>query len=363
MGLSVALGCLLTAMPCGAQSESPAAGSVPVTASEVPEATPAPEAESASGAGDEAQAAEDLGLPELPAEPAPLEEMAETDAGADADSAADPATTADAHADQAPGLDAAPGPEGSPPPPVPTAVEASANGPRYEISSLAFPTPPELFRSLSKAGTTRWRQLYRPPFPDLGTDRHRAALGLGTVFADLYLAAEASDVQHLRNTGQDVVTLGRGLGVGEHLSPVMHELGVMAENQEWNGVRMRLQRSLEELTDRLRTQRDDDLVILIDLGLWLRVLEISAQAVIEDEEFALKELCVGSVAILMTLRDRHGELSEGVREDETVNEIGLELIRLAWRWDGRSGTAPSRDDVEASYVKIRNLLRRLLQRA
>lgn len=292
-------------------------------------------------------------LPPLPAEPAPLEP-----APPDPSDPSDPSDTmADEplSADDASGLE--PGPGSDPP------ADGADNGVRYETSSLAFPTPPELFRSLSKAGTTRWRQLYRPPCPDLGADRHRSALGLGTVFADIYLAAEAGDVQQLRNTGQDVVTLGRGLGIGEHLSPVMHELGVMAEKQDWNAVRMRMQRCLDELTDRLHSQRDDDLVILIDLGLWLRVLEISAQAVIEDEDFTRKDLCVGAVAILIELRERHGDLSEAVRADEALNEIGIELVRLAWRWDGRSGTDPSRDDVEASYVKIRNLLRRLLQRA
>ena len=234
---------------------------------------------------------------------------------------------------------------------------------QYETSSLAFPTPPELFRSLSKAGSTRWRQLYRPPVPDLGSDRHRGALALGTVFADLYLAAEAADIQHLRNTGHDAVSLGRGLGVGEHLAPFMHELGVAADEGHWDQLRKRLQISLNDLNDRLHSQRDDDLVILIDLGMWLRVLEISAQAVVEDEEFARPELCIGAVTILMQLRTRHGELSEAARKCPEIDAIGIELIRLVWRWDGRSGVAPTHDDVEASYIKIRNLLRRLLQRA
>lgn len=234
---------------------------------------------------------------------------------------------------------------------------------RYETSTLSFPTPPELFRSLSKGGATRWRQLYRPPAPDLGSDRNRSAIGLGTVFADLYLAAEAADVQHLRNSGQDAVALGRGLGVGEYLAPFMHEFGVMAEEGKWDQLRLRMQVCLEDLNDRLSSQRDEELVILIDLGLWLRVLEISAQAVVEDEEFDRPDLCIGAVPILLELRARHEKLGDTTRECPEINEIGVELLRLAWRWDGRSGTDPTHEDVEASYIKIRNLLRRLLQRA
>lgn len=250
--------------------------------------------------------------------------------------------------------------EPSAPPPQPVPPDPDF---RYETSSLAFPTPPEFFSSLSKGGGTRWRQLYRPPIPDLGTDRYRSALGLGTVFADLFLTAEATDVQHLRNTGQDAMALARGLGVGEHLAPLIHELGIMAEEGKWDLLRQRLQLSLDDLSDRLHAQRDDELAVLIDLGMWLRVLEIGAQVVVEDEEFEHLELSVGSVKILMELRARHAALGEAARGSPEIGEIGTELSRLVWRGDGRSGMAPKHEDVEASYIKIRNLLRRILQRA
>ena len=64
------------------------------------------------------------------------------------------------------------------------------------------------------------------------------------------------------------------LGIGEKMRPRLMAQAKMAEMDEWKNLRQEIVDSHQELTRLLREQMDEDLSVLVDIGAWMRSLEI-----------------------------------------------------------------------------------------
>ena len=77
----------------------------------------------------------------------------------------------------------------------------------------------ELFAALQKPGKPNWTGAYRPPIPTTYKSRAQLALNLGGLIADGFIAVQAEDAPSVRDIGQRVVSLARGIGVGNSIVP------------------------------------------------------------------------------------------------------------------------------------------------
>src|SRR6201987_380422 len=81
------------------------------------------------------------------------------------------------------------------------------------IEDVVVPLPNEIFGALNKLGAVNWKEHVRSDEEPNLTERPRIALLLGTVIADGFIAVQAEDAPVVKEIGQRVQTLARGIGV------------------------------------------------------------------------------------------------------------------------------------------------------
>lgn len=223
-------------------------------------------------------------------------------------------------------------------------------------------TPADFLDLVGQNTKARWRMLFRPPPPTPPTDRGRAALILGSLLGESFLVWQAADSQQFRNNNQDVLTYCRMLGLGEKLMPRLMAQGKMAEGNEWKELRHEIVDGHQELVRLLREQMDEDLALMIDLGLWLRVLEIVSTIVAETPDVDIRPLCIGSPFIVQDMRDDFSRISAPMREDTMVKRIGVTIDEVSITWKDMDTSPPTKMQVAKTHQKLQELMQAMMEK-
>ena len=221
-------------------------------------------------------------------------------------------------------------------------------------------TPADFLDGIGSQLKARWRSLYREGPPPPSTVRPLSAFTLGGLVADSFLTLQASDAQQFRNNNQDILTYCRVLGLNEKLAHRLMAQGKLAESETWNDLRQEVVDGHQELCRVLREQRDEDLAVLVDLGIWLRLLEVISGVVQETNAPGAWPLTIGSPALLRDLKARFDRLSDATRMNEKVATIGDALDFLCRHWDNT--IPPDADRVANSHRKLELIMRKLTLR-
>src|SRR5881296_4063964 len=148
--------------------------------------------------------------------------------------------------------------------------------------SISIPTPGELFAALGKTGKTNWPGQYRGPIPVTYSNRAQIALNLGGLIADGFIAVEAKDGQQVKNIGSDIIKLAKALGVSEKLLGRGSSINEFAENNEWDTLQEELEATQNEVKASMQSHADQDLVILVTLGGWIRGTQVVTAAIMQN---------------------------------------------------------------------------------
>src|SRR5256714_6236498 len=87
------------------------------------------------------------------------------------------------------------------------------------IEDVVVPLPNEIFGALNKLDSVNWKEFVRTNKGTNFTERPRIALLLGGVIADGFIAVQAEDAPSVKEIGQRVVSLAKGIGVGNSILP------------------------------------------------------------------------------------------------------------------------------------------------
>src|SRR2546430_16035559 len=87
------------------------------------------------------------------------------------------------------------------------------------VEDVVVPLPNEIFGALNKLGTVNWKEHVRSDKGPNFTERPRMALLLGTVIADGFIAVQAEDAPAIKDIGQRVLALAKGIGVRNSITP------------------------------------------------------------------------------------------------------------------------------------------------
>ena len=245
-----------------------------------------------------------------------------------------------------------------------SAVHAQLAVPAPELAAPAqAPTavPSDFLENAGKQVKARWRQLYRQPPPTPSSDRLHVAFTLGALVADNYLALQAGDAQQFRNNSQDLLNYCRVLGLAEKVTPDVMAGSKMAETEDWDALRTRMLQTQQHIEALLVEQRDEDLAILLNLGMWFRLFDITTSLVVAEPEFKEKTLCLGSVALLDEAVVRFGRLSEATRANESIVLIGGALDMLQRHWSSKAGS-PNQELVELTRDKLKFIIAKLTEK-
>ena len=190
--------------------------------------------------------------------------------------------------------------------------------------SISIPTPGELFAALEKPGKTNWSGQYRGPMSMTYRNRAQIALNLGGLIADGFIAVEAKDSQQVKNIGSDIIKLSKALGVSENLLSRGNSINEFAENDEWDTLQEELEATQNEVKSSMQSHSDQDLVILVSLGGWVRGTQVVSSAILLNyDERSAKVL--RQPALVNFIQSQLNEVSPDVRAEPLIKEVSGQL--------------------------------------
>ncbi|HEY2615353.1 MAG TPA: hypothetical protein VGI42_06555 [Chthoniobacterales bacterium] len=227
---------------------------------------------------------------------------------------------------------------------VPASLPPERLAKAIRLDSLTIPTPGELFAALEKPGKIDWAGQYRGPIPTTYQNRAQIALNLGGLIADGFIAVEAQDSQQVKNIGTDIIKLAKALGVSENVLGRGNSINEFAENGEWDSLQEELEATQNEVKSSMQTHSDQDLVILVSLGGWIRGTQVVSASVIKNyDEQSAKVL--RQPAVVNFIHAKLNDVSSELRDEPLVKNVEAQLTGIEKLVAFPSGKAPSLNEV------------------
>src|SRR2546423_6953725 len=224
-----------------------------------------------------------------------------------------------------------------------------------KIDSLTIPTPGELFAALEKPGKPDWAGQYRTPIPMTYRNRAQIALNLGGLIADGFIAVEAQDSQQVKNIGTDIVKLAKALGVSENVLSRGNSINEFAENSEWDALHEELEATQNEVKTSMQSHRDQDLVILVSLGGWIRGTQAVSASVLKNyDEQSAKVL--RQPAVVSFIHAKINESSPDLWNEPLVNSVSDQLTVVEKLVAFQSSKEPTLDEVKKLNEAVSKLM-------
>src|SRR2546427_13304739 len=210
--------------------------------------------------------------------------------------------------------------------------------------SISIPTPGELFAALGKTGKRNWSGQYRRPMPMTYRDRAQIALNLGGLIADGFIAVEAKDSQQVKNIGSDIIKLSKALGVSESLLSRGNSINEFAEHNEWDTLNEELEATQNEVKSSMQSHADQDLVILVSVGGWIRGTQVVSAAIMQNyDERSAKVL--RQPALVSFIHSKINDISPGLRAEPLVKDVNEQLVGIEKLVSFPASKAPSVEEV------------------
>ncbi|HEY3660309.1 MAG TPA: hypothetical protein VGK91_03685 [Candidatus Udaeobacter sp.] len=224
--------------------------------------------------------------------------------------------------------------------------------------SITVPTPGELFAALGKAGKVNWSAQYRAPIPTTYGNRAQIALNLGGLIADGFIAVEAKDGQQVKNIGSDIMKLGKALGVSEQLLTRGNSINDFAEHNEWDTLQEELEATQNEVKSSMQSHADQDLVILVTLGGWIRGTQVVTGAIMKNyNESAAKVL--REPVLVHFMQSKVNAISPELRQEPLVKDISGQLTAIEKLVSFPEGKAPTAEDVKELNETVGKLMTKI----
>src|SRR5438874_1475943 len=210
--------------------------------------------------------------------------------------------------------------------------------------SISIPTPGELFAALGKSEKTNWSGQYRGPMPVTYRNRAQIALNLGGLIADGFIAVEAKDSQQVKNIGSDIIKLAKALGVSEHVLGRSNSINEFAEQNEWDTLQEELEATQNEVKSSMQSHSDQDLIILVSLGGWIRGTQVVSGAILENYDQGSAKV-LRQPALVGFMQSKINEISPELRDEPLVKGVSEQLAGIQKLVSFPVGKAPSVDEV------------------
>jgi hypothetical protein len=224
-----------------------------------------------------------------------------------------------------------------------------------KTDALTIPTPGELFAALEKPGKPDWAGQYRTPIPMTYRNRAQIALNLGGLIADGFIAVQAQDGQQVKNIGTDIIKLAKALGVSENVLSRGNSINEFAENSEWDTLHEELEATQNEVKASMQSHRDQDLVILVSLGGWIRGTQAVSAAVMKNyDENSAKVL--RQPAVVSFIKSRINDISPDLRNEPLVKSVSEQLTGIEKLVAFQPGKGPGEDEVRKLHEAVSKLM-------
>ncbi len=166
---------------------------------------------------------------------------------------------------------------------------------------------------------------------------------------------EAQDGQQVKNIGGDIIKMAKSLGVSENMLSRGNSINEFAENNEWDALQEELEATQNEVKSSMQSHSDQDLVILVSLGGWIRGTQVVSGAVVQNyDERSAKVL--RQPALVNFIHSKINDISPDMRDDPLVKEVTDQLTDLEKLVSFPAGTAPTLDDVRKVSAAVGQIM-------
>ena len=229
------------------------------------------------------------------------------------------------------------------------------------LDAMTVPTPGELFAALNKQCKPNWISEYRGPIGTAYSDRPQAALNLGGLIADGYIAVEAQDGQQVKNLGRDILALSKTLGISKDILARGNSIQQFADGNDWNSLKETLEALQNEVKLEMDNLHDDELVTLLNLGGWIRGTQVVSDVVLKN--FSQETSCIlRQPALVGYLRGKLDKLSPKVKDAPLVKSVAAGLDSLGKLVSFPYGATASKEDVQKLHDQAADLMKTIAKR-
>ena len=226
---------------------------------------------------------------------------------------------------------------------------------------MTVPTPGELFAALNKQCKPNWTAQYRGPIGTAYSDRSQAALNLGGLIADGYVAVEAQDGQQVKNLGRDILALSKNLGISKDILARGNSIQQFADDNDWNSLKETLEALQNEVKQEMDNLHDDELVTLLNLGGWIRGTQVVSDVVLKN--FSQETSCIlRQPELVIYLRGKLDKLSPKVKDTPLITAVGTGLDALAKLVSFPLGATPTKEEVQKLHDQATELVKIIAKR-
>ena len=229
------------------------------------------------------------------------------------------------------------------------------------LDSMTVPTPGELFAALNKQCKPNWGAQARDPINTAYSDRAQAALNLGGLIADGYVAVEAQDGQQVKNLGRDILVLAKNLGISKEILARANSIQQFADDNDWSALKEELEATQNEVKQEMDTLHDEELVTLLSLGGWIRGTQVVSNVVLAN--FSQQTSCIlRQPALVEYLRAKLEKLSPRTKDTTLVKQVDTGLDGIAKLVSFPLGDTPTKEQVQALHEKSAALVATIVKK-
>lgn len=200
-----------------------------------------------------------------------------------------------------------------------------------KVEGVLVPAPKEIFHSLDEFRNANWRAVQRPEVVHWKShgDQVQIAILLGVDIAEGFVAMEAEDSTEVRNVGNTVLKLARGLGVEKGALRRSRSIMEYADKNEWTAARKEWDGVFSDLQSGMIEIKSKELAQLVSLGGWLRGTEALCALVLQNYSPERAEL-IRQPVMLDSLEKELLGLSSEVKNRPIVAKMveGIRRIRV-----------------------------------
>ncbi len=199
------------------------------------------------------------------------------------------------------------------------------------VEGVVVPVPREIFRSLDEFRGANWRAVQRQEIAHWKShgDQVQIAILLGVEIAEGFIAMEAQDSTEVKNLGNTVLKLARGLGVEKGALRRSRSIMENADKGEWAAARAEWDGVFSDLQSGMIEIKSKELAQLVSLGGWLRGTEALSTLVLQNYSPERAELIRQPVLLDYLEKELLG-LSSKVKKRPIVAKMveGIRRIRV-----------------------------------
>jgi len=155
-----------------------------------------------------------------------------------------------------------------------------------------------------------------------------------------------------------VIKLARALGVSQNILGRSNSINDFAETNQWGSLQEELEATQNEVKNSMQSHSDQDLVILVSIGGWIRGTQVVSGSVAANYDERSAKL-LRQPALVGFIHAKLNDVSPDLRNDPLVKNVNDQLTNLEKLVTFPTGKSPSPDDVRKVNSVVSDLIQQI----